>query len=277
MMEPKLVFFDIDGTLKPYRSPVPEPTKAALRLLRENGHLPILCTGRTLRVAVANDWAEELNFAGIICAAGGHVVYQGETVYFDALTPEETVWLHDLLWGCGCTFVLEGPEGLYYEPAQAAAVQALWGNVFGPSVPLVPYVSGQRMPVQKAFIASGQLLEERGCVPALEQRFQVLWYGEAHQMAELVPKELSKATGIQALLTHLGMAREDTYAFGDGPNDVEMLRFCGCGSAWGTARLRRSPRRITSPAPATAAASMTPACTSASSGHDTTSFFQEKK
>ncbi|MCD8161176.1 MAG: HAD-IIB family hydrolase [Clostridiales bacterium] len=232
-MESKLVFFDIDGTLKPYHSPVPEPTRKALRLLRENGHLPILCTGRTLRVAVANDWAEALNFAGIICAAGGHVVYQGETVHFDALTAEETVWLHDLLFGCGCVFVLEGPEGLYYESAQEDAIRALWGNVFGPGVPLVPYVPGGQASVQKAFIASGRRLEEHGCVPALERRFQLLWYGEDHRMVELVPKEISKATGIRALLTHLGMGQEDTFAFGDGPNDVEMLRFCGCGICMG--------------------------------------------
>ena len=36
---------------------------------------------------------------------------------------------------------------------------------------------------------------------------------------------------IEQLLSHLGIAREDTIAFGDGRNDVEMLQSAGIGVA----------------------------------------------
>ena len=44
----KAVFFDIDGTLydRTDKRQVPESTKNAIRLLQENGHLAIICTGR---------------------------------------------------------------------------------------------------------------------------------------------------------------------------------------------------------------------------------------
>ena len=41
----KIVFFDIDGTIYHYKHGVIEDTKNAIRELRENGHLAVLCTG----------------------------------------------------------------------------------------------------------------------------------------------------------------------------------------------------------------------------------------
>ena len=43
----------------------------------------------------------------------------------------------------------------------------------------------------------------------------------------------SKASGIERLCASLGIAKEDTYAFGDSANDVEMLEFVAHGIAMG--------------------------------------------
>lgn len=40
-----------------------------------------------------------------------------------------------------------------------------------------------------------------------------------------------KAAGIDVVGTHLGLARQDVVAFGDGMNDVEMLEYAGVGVA----------------------------------------------
>ena len=47
LVEQKIVFFDIDGTIYMYGKEVPEDTKEAIRELRSRGHLAVLCTGRT--------------------------------------------------------------------------------------------------------------------------------------------------------------------------------------------------------------------------------------
>jgi HAD superfamily hydrolase (TIGR01484 family) len=52
-------------------------------------------------------------------------------------------------------------------------------------------------------------------------------------MVEVVPKGYTKATGIQKVCEKLGIAREDTYAFGDSANDIEMLRYAGHGICMG--------------------------------------------
>ena len=46
---------------------------------------------------------------------------------------------------------------------------------------------------------------------------------------------INKAYGMQRYLEYAGIAQEDTCAFGDGPNDREMLEFAGIGVAMGNA------------------------------------------
>ena len=45
----------------------------------------------------------------------------------------------------------------------------------------------------------------------------------------------SKAVGIESVLKHFGIGREECIAFGDGGNDIEMLEYCGIGVAMGNA------------------------------------------
>ena len=50
---------------------------------------------------------------------------------------------------------------------------------------------------------------------------------------------IHKATAIELVLAHLGIAREDTIAFGDSTNDIEMIQFVATGCRDG----RRPPGR----------------------------------
>ena len=46
-MNKKIVFFDVDGTLYLPEIGVPDSAKEAIAMLIDNGHIPIICTGRT--------------------------------------------------------------------------------------------------------------------------------------------------------------------------------------------------------------------------------------
>ena len=51
----------------------------------------------------------------------------------------------------------------------------------------------------------------------------------------LILMNISKATGIQKILDYYHLNQDDTYAFGDGENDLEMIEFCRVGVAMGNA------------------------------------------
>ncbi|EUJ55190.1 hypothetical protein MCOL2_09531 [Listeria fleischmannii FSL S10-1203] len=53
---------------------------------------------------------------------------------------------------------------------------------------------------------------------------------------DVCPANGSKAKGIRELIKKLGFQMEDTYAFGDGLNDIDMLQEVGCGIAMGNGR-----------------------------------------
>src|SRR5699024_26559 len=91
-------------------------------------------------------------------------------------------------------------------------------------------------------------------------------------LVELAPAGITKAKTLSDLCDHLGVARSQVMAFGDMPNDIEMLSWAGRGSPWARpgVRSRRSPppspRRSTrTGSPATSTRSSTPAADSGAS------------
>ena len=54
-------------------------------------------------------------------------------------------------------------------------------------------------------------------------------WGGPHNMLEMTPKGVHKATGLALIADDLGFKQKDIMAFGDEYNDVEMLEFAGRG------------------------------------------------
>lgn len=48
---------------------------------------------------------------------------------------------------------------------------------------------------------------------------------------DVIPKDGGKNTGIDAIISHFGIKLEETMAFGDGGNDIDMLKHAGIGVA----------------------------------------------
>ena len=64
---------------------------------------------------------------------------------------------------------------------------------------------------------------------------------------EIYSKKNTKASGIMRALAHLNVSIENSYAFGDGKNDIEMLEAVGCGIAMGNAsdNVKTHAKRVT--------------------------------
>ena len=58
---------------------------------------------------------------------------------------------------------------------------------------------------------------------------------EMNDSGEITCKGINKAHGMQKYLAYAGIAQEDTIAFGDGPNDFDMLEYAAVGIAMGNA------------------------------------------
>ena len=71
-------------------------------------------------------------------------------------------------------------------------------------------------------------------IEALEPYFDIQRHQSDYSF-DLTLRGVSKAVGICELVKRLDRDISNTIAFGDGPNDVEMLQFAGTGVAMGNA------------------------------------------
>ncbi|MGB7982550.1 MAG: HAD family hydrolase [Candidatus Nanopelagicales bacterium] len=243
------VFLDVDGTLVNDRGVIPQSARAAVARARANGHLVFLCTGRS----VSQLWPEivEIGFDGIVAAAGGYVEVDGKVLANRGIAADEMRHVIDFFDAGGVDYLLESNDGLFgsrhvqqrlrqlfYGPVTDEDVLAemergLGGFIHSISVSSVP--GGTR--VNKVlFLDSGVSLDEIRAEFAAT--FEVLpssvpMFGP--NSGELAQLGVHKASGIEVIIDHLGIDREQTLALGDGYNDLEMLAEVGIGIAMGNA------------------------------------------
>ena len=91
-MDTKIVFFDIDGTIYSYEKGIPKDTAKAIELLKANGHIPVICTGRT-KCMIYPDFIN-LGFDNIIAGAGTYCETNGKELYYKKLEELLTVSLN---------------------------------------------------------------------------------------------------------------------------------------------------------------------------------------
>lgn len=223
----KIVFFDIDGTLL-HNKKVPDSAKQALQLLKDQGILPVLATGRSEYEVRA--LREELNIDWAITCNGAHIGHRGRTVSGTSFAPElikewvERTPEHH-------SFLLYGAEKMFS------------------TRPECPYLAQARQEIgflePVRFAKAEELPEIYQCILFCPEE-DTAAYTNGHEdkfhphrwrtwAIDLNPSGINKSVGIAKLLQHLGYTPEQAAAFGDGKNDIEMLQFVGRGIAMGNA------------------------------------------
>jgi hypothetical protein len=237
----RAVFLDVDGTYADY-GVVPEGHVRAVRAARQAGHRVLLCTGRPVSMLPESILAA--GFDGLVASAGAYVEVAG-TVLVDRRFPADlaartvrALDAHDAV------YVLEAQEALHVPAAAAERLRAILDAHFrqAPEGPVGssaildavhPTADGAPVPFAKVSVfdspvAMELLVEEIGEGIAVVANSVA---DEGRHAGELYQRGISKADGVAAAIAHLGIAREDTIAVGDGANDLEMIAYAGVGIA----------------------------------------------
>jgi Cof subfamily protein (haloacid dehalogenase superfamily) len=242
MTLPALIASDVDGTLLDNDEAVTERTRAAIRAAVASGATFVLATGRPPRwIAPVVD---ALGLAPMAVCANGAVLYDpgsDRVVSARTLSPEALRELAEI-----ATRVIPG-AGLAVERIGDSAHDAAtpqfvsspgyehaWLNPDNTEVSLDDLLSAPavKLLIRKAGARSGDM------AAALAENVGVqgdITYSTNNGLIEVVPRGISKATGVMEVARPLGIAAEDVVAFGDMPNDVPMLVWAGHGVAMGNA------------------------------------------
>ena len=222
-----IAFFDIDGTLATGTN-VPTSAAEALRRMRANGDLVFICTGRARAYVEANfgDYAD-----GFVCS-NGRMAFMGErTLVDEQLSAEQVTQFTAALDEIGAGYAFFGERDAWYGGAEK------YREIAEPVLKLghLPRIEDPAAIHAYNFDIYFDDADHRArATEALGEACLVNPHGP-HPSADVTVIGADKGDAVRGVAAALGVAIEDTYAFGDGINDLSMIVAAGHGVAMGNA------------------------------------------
>ena len=244
-MPVKLIAFDLDGTLFDDRKQLPQENIAALRAAGDAGIHLVPATGRILQGLP--DQLLQLGLFRYFIFANGASVYDldTETQLFSACIPPELAVricehmdtlpvLYDCYrgeWGYMTQWMYEAaPDFFALEPEILKLVRRLRK----PVPELKENIREVDVPLEKLqmYFRPEQMAERERQLLELPRLFpEIAATSSLKNNIEINSIKAGKGRALLELCAQLGIAPEDTVAFGDGLNDADMLEAAGYGAA----------------------------------------------
>lgn len=247
----KIIFLDIDGTLIDHDvlHGIPESTKEAIAMARENGHKCIICTGR-VKSSVSHD-VHDLGFDGAIYAAGCHVEVNDQKLFYTQLEPEIVRLVLDTLNQLGIGYSMEGEHKTFQDELAHQRFLTMFKEREGMNSEMARFaistmnfssiseLNPDLDPINKCTFFAPDMAAIEKMEKVLSPYFKILVHGEKRMgliNGEMIKLGISKASGMDVILEHYGLDLADTFAYGDSLNDEEMILHAKVGIAMGNGR-----------------------------------------
>lgn len=226
----KAIFLDVDGTLISFQThEVPVSTLDALRQAHGRGVRLFIATGRA---AADLDELGTIPYDGVVALNGADCLMRDGRVVARHPIPradfERAMQLSDQ-YGFSLAFELD--EGLFINRLSPGAEE--WSRMVAHPMPVetnLYELFDQVECCQMCFFFDPET--ERRVMAELPALVATRW---CPVFADINVRGVDKATGLMEFAAHFGFTPGETMAFGDGGNDVAMLRAAGVGVAMGNA------------------------------------------
>lgn len=231
----KQLFFDIDGTLIECNLDIfsiTDNTRKALDKLKENGHDVFLATGRCK--CFITDGVMDYPFSGYVTCNGAYVEYHGECVYKAVVTSEAIKATMELAEKYDFNYYFESADYIYVRNCNDERHQWFAKNWGMKPETVIDDFDPEKIETYIGMIVVNETADVSVMVEALSPYFDVQRHQSDYSF-DLTLKGISKAVGIEKLVERIDRSIEDTIAFGDGRNDIEMLETVNIGVAMGNA------------------------------------------
>lgn len=227
------LFFDIDGTLCSLKThEIPSSTIRALERAKSRGVKVFISTGRPISI-ITNLGAIEHLIDGYITTNGAYCFVGKEIVRCTPIPDEDVrLMLHDAEErGYPCLVASDRGLAVYNRPKETVdRIFRCELNVQNLDLdrPADDILAGNVLQFTSFFPADYEPLlmaRVKHCVSAR-------WHPE---FTDITSVEADKGKGLTDMAAYLGLDLSETMAFGDGGNDISIIRQAGIGVAMGNA------------------------------------------
>lgn len=250
----KIIFMDIDGTLCGQDGMVPESAKNAVQTARSKGHKVILCTGRSKPEII--DAIMSIGFDGVIGAGGAYIELDGKVLMHKTMEANDVRAVEAYFKEHGVGYYLESNDGLFASDNCVSAIEEVVGKMEAGSVNWFAEILEESRKKETNYenINKISFISKNYPYDEVHNRFEHVF--EMHHSTvsmfgnnsgELAVKGHTKYTAINFVLLALDASAEQTIAYGDGDNDIDMFRAVNYSVAMenGTERLKSLANAIT--------------------------------
>lgn len=236
----KAVFFDIDGTILDREHGIKEITPkvaAAMKKLQAAGDKIFIATGRP--VSFIYKEILEFGFDGFVTSNGALVLVGGEVIFESQLDMEGVKKICARADAENIEYILQSYPKTYMR--KNFSVCENFCSQIG-----VDYSDFIRdFDLNEITISKMECMTARQDLETLDEIYKEMlatpgftgWADPFHyKTMEIYSDKVSKATGILKVLEHFKIPVENSFAFGDGRNDGEMIQTVGTGIVMGNAQ-----------------------------------------
>ena len=231
----KALFFDIDGTLVSFKTHcIPSSTVAALEDAKANGVEIYISTGRPY--ALINNLGQiEHLIDGYITTNGAYCFIGNEVISCNPIPKNEVRYVIDKSreWGFPVMVVGEKDLTMFNTSSDYQKVRHISKLLNVPDIeteqPIEEILITQRILQLTPFISEKQESELLASLSGIESG---RW---SPDFADFTAKGVSKAKGLEEIAAYRGFDVAETMAFGDGGNDLSIIKQSGIGVAMGNA------------------------------------------
>ena len=222
----KAIFFDVDGTLISHgQKAVPATARTALEQLSAKGIKRVLATGRHM-LELSMLPVKDIAFDGYITLNGQLCLdEQSNIVSGNPITGQSKAQILRLFHDRTIPIVLVEKDRLYINFVNAHVEFAQ--KAVSTPIPAVGAYTGNEI-----YLAVAYLERERDLSDLLPGCAITRWNDYA---VDIIAATGGKTAGIREYCRINNIKQEETMAFGDGGNDIGMLRHAGIGIAMGNA------------------------------------------
>jgi Cof subfamily protein (haloacid dehalogenase superfamily) len=231
MIQYKVVFLDIDGTILRPDDTIESSTMDAISQLQKKGVEVVLATGRPFHEI--KELGNELSITSFIAYNGAYAIHQGKEIF------KETMSSHDVETFLQITKENEHEIVFYTNTLNSftsfdsdlvrqfiSTFHLKQNAIYDPSI--------------NGDVLGMTIITTQEHADSYYQNFNGVHYTSVNVLGlthcfDVIRDHVNKGVAVTAFLDKLGYSKESSIAFGDGMNDKEMLMVVGEGFAMGNA------------------------------------------